>query len=119
MNRNVRFGMLAVAALLVAVAMGVTPPDAAAIRCCYCDTGFQTQCWSKGNSCDEAQANFPSFCWDYADNACYSFGYDGACQVSPVITSSCWFDAGIGMYVFDGYADHGCRWCEDCGPIPI
>jgi hypothetical protein len=118
MNRNVRFGMLVAAALLVAAAMGINPPSASAINCCYCDSGYyQTPCWGKGADCASAQANFPSACVTAARQFCLSIGYDGACSVSSQITSSCWYDAGIGMYVFDGNATHQCRWCEDCGPI--
>jgi hypothetical protein len=116
MSRNVRFGMLAAAALLVAAAMGVNPPSASAIQCCYCDSEvFYTQCWGKGADCAAAQANFPSACATAAREFCWSIGYDNYCTLSSQITSSCWYDAGIGMYVFDGLATHKCKWCEDCG----
>jgi hypothetical protein len=118
MNRNVRFGMLAVAALMVAAAMGVNPPSASAIQCCYCDSDvYQTQCWGKGVDCAAAQANFPSACQTAAREYCWSIGYDNYCTLSSTITSSCWFDGS--MWVYDGLATHKCKWCEDCGPGPI
>jgi hypothetical protein len=120
MNRNVRFGMLAAAALLVAAAMGVNPPSASAIQCCYCDAGpFQTQCWGKGADCAAAQANFPSACQTAAREYCWSIGYDNYCTLSSQITSNCWQEQPSGMWVYDGLATHKCKWCEDCGPGPI
>lgn len=117
MTRNVRFPMLAVAALLVAAAMGAGPPSASAIQCCYCDTGYTTYCWSAGSSCAEAEANAPGVCSTAARQVCQADGYNGACQISTTITSSCWYDSGMGRYVYSAYATHGCKWCEDCGPI--
>lgn len=122
MSRNVRFGMLAVAALLVAVATGILPTGASALPACpcYCDPEiYNTPCWGKGNSCSEAQANFPSACAAAAREFCWSIGYDTYCSLSSTITSACWFDAGIGMYVFDGYGSHRCKWCDTCNDDPI
>lgn len=71
--------------------------------------GGQPSDWGMGSSCVAAEADFDAHLWATANDLCYSMGHvDGACSVTKVTTTACYFNTDINMYQVDGYSLYKC-----------
>lgn len=64
--------------------------------------------WGMGASCTEATNNLNNSVFNTADSHCIDLGFDGACNVTVVVTTGCYWSSMKGMYQIDGYGNHSC-----------
>lgn len=64
--------------------------------------------WGFGASCAAASSDLNNQLWGQADDGCYNAGLDGACSVTTVVTTACYWSTEYNAYQIDGYANYKC-----------
>jgi len=64
--------------------------------------------WGMGSNCSAAQANLDAVLFNQADQNCLALGTDGACSVTTVVTTGCYWNGNIFAYQVSGYANYRC-----------
>ena len=69
-------------------------------------TNGASSAWGMGSNCSAAQADLDAFLFNQADQNCLALGTDGACSVTTVVTTPCYWNGY--SYQFSGYANYRC-----------